>query len=135
MVINQNTEDFCGYKISNTEGNKEFRDIINNLDFNGKFGEEYLDAKLTVLANIIHNKNDNAIINTIVYGRILLYGVKGALNRKDKDKYIFMCKAMEKLGYNYKDGLWLEDIRKNKAEIQSIRFVLEELGNVVSECA
>lgn len=134
MLLNQYTEDFCGYKFSNLEGNKEFRDIVNNLDLNGKFGDEYLDAKLTILANIIHNKNDDAIINTIVYGRILLYGVKGALSRHNDDDTI-LCKAMEKLGYNHNDGLWLEDIRKNKAEIQSIRFVLEELGTVVSDCA
>lgn len=133
MVLNQNTEDFCGYKFSNLEGNKEFRNIVDNLDFNGKFGEDYLDAKLTLLANIIHNRNDNAIINTIVYGRILLYGAKGSLSKENN--YVFMCKAMEKLGYSHKDGLWLEDVRKNKAEIQSIRSVLEELGNVVSECA
>lgn len=126
MLINRNTEDFAGFKFYREKGNNEFIKMIEDIDFNGRFGEKYLDSKLTVLSRIIL-QDVNLESNAIVYGRILLYGIEKGLNRNNNDT--ILCKACKKLGYKTDDYSFMNDIKKNKDKIKNMRDIMMELAN------
>lgn len=127
MLITETTSAFGDYPFGET-GNEDFKRVIDSIDLGGKTGAEYRDAKLVLLSGC-YTKDDHERINIITYGRILLHGVRGALDNTLET--IFDCQAGEKLGLApVVEGELSSQIERNRAKIQYLHPVMLELSSI-----
>lgn len=122
MIFKEDTTEIVGYAI-NENGNDDFKKIIDSIDFGGKIAPEYRDAKLVMLAPYYAKDDKDAVVDIIVYGRILLYGVKGAIEKKIETP--FLCQAARLLEVEVDEVH--ENIDRNREKLKLIRPVMMEL--------